>query len=161
MKTTFLTLAISSIFMLFACNQNKDLKEVQKVQKAAKEANVEGTFVHSATVKISGPMAVYFHPDSAKLSRMEQSMGEQFFTKAEESMYDISTSRDYLIKQKVKVLETEARELHFQKDDGSVKVIDLSDPKFTWGLFLFNGKADPVQADMRKPEKQFDNYMKK
>jgi hypothetical protein len=160
MKTNFFPLVFLALMILASCNQDKDLKEVQKVQKAAREANAEtGTFIHSAVVEIREPAAVYFHPDSSKLTTLEKSMGDQFFSKAEESMYDISTSRDYLIGHQIKVIETEARELRFIRADSSVKVIDLSSPKYTWGLFLFNGKSDPVQVDMKDPQKQIDRYL--
>lgn len=161
MKTRFFSLILSTV-ILCSCQQNKDLKEVKKVQQAAKNANIEtGSFIHSASVEVDEPVAIYFHPDSTKLTRLEQTMGDNFFTAAEESMFQISSSRDYFIKQNLKVLETEAKELRFRKDDGSVKVVDLSDPKYTWGLFLFNGKSDPIQVDMTRPEKQFNSYMKK
>lgn len=161
MSLKYLPLAII-LCTMGACNQNSELKEVRKVQKAAKEAPVEtGAFIHAPTVEVEGPVAVYFHPDSAKLTRMEERMGDKFFNEAEENMYLISSSRDFLLKRKVKVLETEARELRFRKNDGSTKIVDLTSSKYSWGLFLFNGKSDPVQLDMRKPEKQFEAYMQK
>lgn len=161
MKTSFLSLAISAL-LLCSCQQNKDLKEVRKVQQAAKKARVEtGSFIHSETVEVDEPVAVYFHPDSCKLTDLEQKMGEKFFNAAEENMFQISSSRDYLLEQNVKVIETEAKELRFRKNDGSVTVIDLKDPKYSWGLFLFNGQSDPIQVDMGKPEKQYKAYMKK
>lgn len=162
MKTNFVPFFFALLVVGTSCNQNKDLKEVREVQKAAREANSEtGTFIHSAVVEVRGPAAVYFHPDSSKLTQLEKSLGDQFFAKAEESMYDISSSRDYLIGHKVKVMETEARELRFQKEDGSVKVIDLAGPQYTWGLFLFDGKTDPIQVDMQNPHKQIERYLKK
>jgi hypothetical protein len=162
MKTNFFPLVFLALLILSSCNQNKDLKEVQEVQKAAREANSEtGTFIHSAVVEVREPAAVYFHPDSSKLTMLEKSMGDQFFSRAEESMYDISTSRDYLIGHKVKVIETEARELRFIRQDSTVKVIDLSSPKYTWGLFLFNGKGDPLQVNMKDPQKQIEKYLEK
>ncbi|HEY0895114.1 MAG TPA: hypothetical protein VGE15_01050 [Sphingobacteriaceae bacterium] len=162
MKRNFVPLVFSALALTAACNQNKDLKEVQKVQKAAKEAHSgTGTFIHSAVVEIKGPAAVYFHPDSNKLTVLEKSMGDEFFTRAEESMYDISSSREYLIGHKINVMETEARELRFEKEDGSVKVIDLGGAQYTWGLFLFNGKTDPIQVDMQNPQQQIERYLKK
>lgn len=154
---------LSAVLLLtYSCTSNdKKLKEIEEVEKATKSASIEtGDFIQAPVVEISEPAAVYFHPDSIKLDKLEEAMGENFFTAAEESMFNISSSREFLIKQKVKILETEARELHFKKSDGSVKVIDLQDAKYTWGLFLFNGQSDPVQADLKDPAKQFNAYMK-
>lgn len=158
-----LTLLSALLIFFAACNSKnrQKLEEVKKVQEAAQQTAIEtGEFIQSPVVEISEPAAVYYHPDSAKLVALEQSLGDNFFTAAEESMFEISSSRDYLAKQHIKIVETEARELHFKKSDGSVATIDLRKPGYTWGLFLFNGEADPVRVDMSKPEKQFETYMK-
>lgn len=153
-----------TLLLLLSCNQKKDnkLSEVKKIRKeAGKTAGSDNAFVQAAKLEITEPSAVYFHPDSIKLQKLEETLGDKFFTDAEESMGNLSSSRDYMIKSKIKVIETEAQELTFKKADGSVKTIDLSNPEYTWGLFLFNGADDPVQVDMAKPEKETAAYMKK
>lgn len=163
MKLCFPIIALVLLLMT-SCNQKKNnkLSEVKKIkQQAGKVDSNSNAFVQAAKLKITEPTAVYFHPDSIKLQKFEETLGEKFFTNAEESMGNLSTSRDYLIRNKIKVIETEARELTFKKADGTLKTIDLSSPEFTWGLFLFNGTDDPIQVDMAKPEKATAAYMKK
>ena len=156
--------ALFLALVTLGCNQKKEnkLSEVNKIQQEADNASSgDHAFVQAATLQISEPAAVYFHPDSLKLQNLEETLGEKFFTDAEESMGNLSTSRDYMVKENIRIIETEARELTFTKSDGTVKTIDLSSPEYTWGLFLFNGIDDPIQVDMAKPEKETAAYMKK
>ena len=156
--------AIFCVLTSLGCNQNKGnkLSEASKIrQEADKAGSGDHAFVQAATLQVSEPAAVYFHPDSIKLQNLEESLGEKFFTDAEESMGNLSTSRDHMIKENIRIIETEARELNFVKSDGSVKTIDVSSPEYTWGLFFFNGTDDPIQVDMERPEKQTAAYMKK
>jgi len=46
----------------------------------------------------------------------------------------------------------------FKKENGKVTEQILSG--MTWGVILFNGKADPIVADMTVIEKEYDRYMK-
>ncbi|HEY0667867.1 MAG TPA: hypothetical protein VGD22_06800 [Sphingobacteriaceae bacterium] len=163
MKSRFSILAFS-LLILVACNQKKDnkLSQVKEIkQQAGKVDSSSNAFVQSETLQINEASAVYFHPDSIKLQKLEQTLGDKFFADAEVSMGNLSTSRDYLIRNKIKVVETEARQLTFKKADGTVKTVDLSNSKYTWGLLLFNGIDDPIEVDMAKPEKATDAYMKK
>lgn len=162
MRFRYSVIALSFLIIL-ACNQEKGkIAQVKKINREAGKVNVSSNaFVQAAQLAITEPSAVYFHPDSAKLEKLEKTLGEKFFTDAEESMGELSASRDYLVRQKIKIIETEATQLTFKKADGSVKIIDLSNPRYTWGLFLFNGKDDPQETDMAHPEKQTLLYMNK
>lgn len=162
--TLRITLIFCSVLAISSCQQKKDskLSEVKKIRKEADKSTGTGNaFVQAAKIDITEPAAVYFHPDSVKLQKLEETRGDKFFEDAEKSMGNLSSSRDYMIRNKIRVIETEARLLTFRKADGTVNTIDLSSPEYTWGLFLFNGTDNPIQVDMAKPEKQTTTYMRK
>ncbi|OGX87503.1 hypothetical protein BEN49_10565 [Hymenobacter coccineus] len=66
-------------------------------------------------------------------------------------MYYVSQTGEYLNKRKIKTIDTQASTLRFGLANGSVKVFDLRNSNYGWGLILFNGRNTPKEADLVEP----------
>lgn len=74
-----------------------------------------------------------------------------FYTVADDMMYYVYQTRKYLNKRKIKTIDTHANTLRFVLNNSSVKVFDLRNSTYGWGLILFNGRNTPKEADLVEP----------
>ena len=66
-------------------------------------------------------------------------------------MYYISQTSEYLNKRKIKTIDTRVSTLRFVLANSSVKIFDLRNSTYGWGLILFNGRSIPKEADLVEP----------
>jgi hypothetical protein len=104
--------------------------------------------------------AVIFNPDNVKISRAKKIDEDNFYVSADDAMFYISKSRDFLKSKKIKIIETEYRIIDFKVNNKLVKSVNLNtDDKF-WGIILFDGKNIPAEIDMTDIESGFNSYYK-
>jgi outer membrane lipoprotein-sorting protein len=109
---------------------------------------------------IKDKCAVIYNPDSIKILAAKKIDEENFYVSADDAMFYISESRDFLKSKKVKIIETESRIIDFKTKDKLLKTINLnSDDKF-WGIILFDGKNIPVGIDMTDIKMEFEKHIK-
>ncbi len=103
------------------------------------------------TLTITTPCAVLYSPDDAWIERHKNSDSTGFYAVADDMMYYVSQTREYLDKRKIKTIDTQASTLRFMLANGSVKIFDLRNSTYGWGLILFNGRNTPKEADLVEP----------
>lgn len=109
---------------------------------------------------INNKCAVIFNPDSIKISKAKKINEENFYTAADDAMFYISESRDFLKGKKIKIIDTEYRIIDFKINNKLVKSVNLNtDDKF-WGIILFDGKNIPIEIDMTNTKMEFEKHFK-
>ena len=106
---------------------------------------------HPAEVTVAAPCAVLYSPDAARIVQMKR-LGplSDFYTVANDNLYYLATTRDYLQQRRIKVLDTDVRRVRFVRPNGTpVRVVAIP---MGWGLLLFNGRTAPVKGDLANPE---------
>jgi len=109
---------------------------------------------------LQGPCAVFVAPTPEQIDTMKVKMGaDKFYTAADDNMFYIAKSRVFLEGKKVTIINKDALgSVKFKKENG--KVVEQKLLGMSWGIILFNGKADPIVANMLDIEKDYNSYMK-
>jgi hypothetical protein len=126
------------------------LGQKRPVAPAAKPKSVVKSSVQK-TLTITTPCAVLYSPDDAWIERHKNSDSTGFYAVANDIMYYVSQTSEYLNKRKIKTIDTHASTLRFVLANSSVKVFDLRNSTYGWGLILFNGRNTPKEADLVEP----------
>ncbi|RYU79159.1 hypothetical protein [Hymenobacter persicinus] len=114
-----------------------------------------------ATLSISGPCAVLYAPNAAKIRYLRQQYGDSNFSaSADDNQTYVAKSRAYLQSKGIRVIETTATQLRFATT-GSPTLLDLSSPAYSWGLLLFNGQSAPQEANLADPANDVQAILKK
>lgn len=117
------------------------------------------------TLVIKAKSAVFYSPDSMQMKKIK-SVNEKvtFDLLTHNCHYQMENAR-IVIKgywPQLKIIETSSvRYLLFQKTNKTKVFIDLNDKNDICGLFLFDGKKDPVLVDMPNINTQLSFYFSK
>lgn len=107
-----------------------------------------------------GPCVVFVAPTTAQIDSLKAKMSQKdFFAMADSKMMAMAASRQFVATKQVPVYDVEASgSIKFKKKNGAVVEQKLTG--MTWGVILFNGKADPITANMVGLENDYTRYMK-
>jgi hypothetical protein len=133
--------------------------------KAALPAYTKPPSSYSDTIIIDNTAAVFYHPDSLQLKKIEALIDKRIFeSQMHEYFYQMRNSRIVLKNSwsSVKIIEAKnIRYLFFKKIDTPGVLIDLNSKTDPYGLFLFDGIKDPYFADMMNIETELFRYFPK
>ena len=114
------------------------------------------------TFIIKANAAVFYSPDSFQMKKIKMVNDKATFDLLTHNChYQMENARMVLKKYwpQIKVFETSTfRYLVFEKTNKSIVCIDLNDRNDICGLFLFDGKKDPVLVDMPNVDTQLGFY---
>lgn len=117
------------------------------------------------TIIIKGLTAVFFNPDSAQLQKIKAIRGKMNFESDTHDCFFQMRNARMVLKQywpRLKVIETsKARFLLFIFNEKSKQCIDLNAKNDMCGIFLFNGKKEPLLIDMMNIDTVLDDYFKR
>ncbi|NLR66876.1 hypothetical protein HGH92_21385 [Chitinophaga varians] len=120
-----------ALLTLMACHQTP----------ATHESTDAAPPAHATMRVISEPCAVIYTPNHHKQEKLKQENGdESFYALANDSETCISDCQDFLQNKAFKSVTAEGGKITFRHQDGGTTIIDLDDPKYTWEVFLFDGK---------------------
>lgn len=107
-----------------------------------------------------GPCAVFVAPTSPQIDTMKVKMKEaDFYKMADDNMVYMAGARSFLRTKNVPTSDVEAvGTIKFKKKNGKIFEQKLSG--LTWAVILFNGKDDPIIANMVGIENDYTRYMK-
>ncbi|HEX9509384.1 MAG TPA: hypothetical protein VF939_02800 [Puia sp.] len=123
-------------------------------------ANKSKQQVHSdSTDIITTPCAVLIDPTKEKLRSLKKENGEDnFYTIADDNQFYIGTAISYLDSIHCKMINRQSKgTLKFKTAAG--KLVKMTLGKYDWAILLFNGKDDPIEADITTFKEEFQRYM--
>jgi hypothetical protein len=116
------------------------------------------------TVVIDRKSAVFYSPDSLQMKNILLVNEKNVMANIKHDCYYQMQNARLSLKNdwpKVKIIEvSRARYLLFIKSAGTKMVIDLNDKNDICGIFLFDGKQDPVLVDMPNVDTFLNVYFK-
>lgn len=117
------------------------------------------------TIVIKANSAVFYSPDSMQMEKIKSVNEKTIFDMLTHNChYQMENARIVIKKNwpRLKIIETSKfRYLLFEKTNKTKVCIDLNDKNDICGLFLFDGKKDPVLVDMPNIDTQLGFYFSK
>jgi len=117
------------------------------------------------TIVIKANSAVFYSPDSMQMEKIKSVNEKTIFDMLTHNCYYQMKNARIVIKKywpQLKIIETsKSRYLLFEKTNESKVYIDLNDKNDICGLFLFDGKKNPVLVDMPNIDTQLGLYFSK
>lgn len=110
-------------------------------------AQVDQNFIEPAsdTLIIAETTAILFHPDSLLIEELKREKGlEDFYFIAEDAMWYVAQSREFLEERGIKIVDTEMKFVKFKFDNGRTTTLQTDSLEPIWGLILFNGEKQPM-----------------
>lgn len=116
----------------------------------------------SDTLTIDTKSAVFYQPDNIQIERRMKETGEENFRAgADDYIYYVNTSADYLEKQGLSVIDAKNKKyLKFIMADKKVQLVKLDTLSELWGMYLFVPTKTPHFADITVIEDDYKNYFK-
>jgi hypothetical protein len=129
------------------------------LQKNLDIKKIEG---NGDTLTIDTKAAVFFQPDSSQMEKRMKEVGERDFRAgADDYIYYINISAEYLEKQGLTVMDAKGKKyLKFVKSDKKEQVVRLDTLNDLWGMYLFDPEKKPHYADITEIEDDYKNYFK-
>ena len=152
--------------IISACDHN-DLKQTEKSGKLVsrsdstqKQSIASDPYAHKDTLTIALKAAVLFQPDSSQIQRRMKEVGEEDFRAgADDYIYYINTSAEYLEQQGLPVIDAKGRKyISFVQANGAVQVVKPDTLPELWGIYLFDPKKTPYYADITLIEEDYKKY---
>jgi len=133
-----------------------------KVDTLKEQTAVQPSPLHSDTLIIDRQAAVFYQPDSLQIEKRMKEVGEaDFRAGADDYIYYVNTSVEYLEKRGLPVLDAKNKKyLKFVLTDKQHQVIKLDTLEELWGIYLFAPKKSVYAADMTIIEDEYKSYYK-
>lgn len=151
---------------LFICScsevHKKDTPVVETSPKAKLLIIKKPASGFNDTMIINSNSAVFYSPDSLQMEKIKEVNERVIFDQLTHNChYQMQNARIVIKKywHQIKIIETSTfRYLLFEKANKDKICIDLNDKNDICGLFLFDGKKDPVLVDMPNIDTQLGFY---
>jgi len=116
----------------------------------------------SDTMTITSKTAVFYVPDNKRIEERKKAVGEEaFMMGADDYLFYLNNSQEFLEKQKLTVNITEHEKiLQFILTDKSKVYVKLDTLQELWGIFLFDPRTAPKLIDMVTIEEEYQKYYK-
>jgi hypothetical protein len=106
---------------------------------------------------VQEPCAIIFRPAGEKLQMLKSAFGDKRFADIYQfNSTTLTSDSAFLASKGIKIISTSATQLQFIKKNGESLYINLNRDKYAWEVFLFNGKDDPVKAELADIETGFN-----
>jgi hypothetical protein len=159
---------------IFSCATNDQKQEpksdtlipsadtTQRVDTLKAQIAAQPSPLDTDTLTIDRKAAVFYQPDSLQMEKRMKQVGEaDFRAGADDYIYYVNTSAEYLEKEGLPVLDAKNKQyLKFVLADRQVQVIKLDTLEELWGMYLFDPKKKAYAADMTVIEEEYKSYYK-
>jgi len=141
--------------VICSCGNNDQKANETTLQTKPQQQPIANS--NSDTLLISAKSAVFFQPDSSVIAkRIEE---DDFRAGADDYIYYINESADYLEKQGLPVIDAKGRKyIKFIWGTQSTQLVKLDTLPDMWGMFLFDAKQPPLYAEIVEIENDYKKY---
>ncbi|HEY8958649.1 hypothetical protein [Chitinophaga sp.] len=156
MKTMKKYLILPVTLLTFAaCHESKTPEE-----KVSTDAAPPVQTVAASASQITHRCAVLHTPDSIQLEHLKKDNGEEaFYTINDDYQNYMTDARAFLEEKGVKIIEPAGGKISFRSAKGDATTLNLSDVKYNWEMWLFDG--DQLhKVDIMDIENEYKKYMK-
>lgn len=157
------TVFLVVIIFLTSCNNFDKNKMSNSTDTTAQKMIISNLQEpHQDTLIINTKAAVFISPDTIQIEKRKREVGEEdFMTGADDFLFYMNKSHEFLEKQKLKLLDIKDRKfVKFIKEDKSSISIKVDTLPALWNVYLFDPSKAPINIDMTMIEEQYKNYYK-
>ena len=155
------------ILFTFSCSETSEKSNQQEVKSPQKKNQIikkPGSSFND-TLVVTTNSVVFYNPDSLQMEKIKAVNEKDIFDMLTHDCYYQQQNARMVLKKywsQVKIIEvSQARYLLFVKINKSKIYIDLNDKNDICGLFLFDGRKDPVLVDMPNIDTALGFYFSK
>lgn len=165
MKRIFIISIVFAVISLLAtsCSNNTTKKEeAQEKPNQEKPLLTKPPSTYQDTLLIDRTAAVFYHPDSVQLEKIKKIEDSTVYEGTmHEYFYQMRNARMVIKKSwpNIRIIEANnVRYLLFKNKNNETTIIDLDTKGDPHGLFLFDQKHAPEQADMMNIDNELPRY---
>ncbi|HCS19349.1 MAG TPA: hypothetical protein DIW47_02105 [Bacteroidetes bacterium] len=117
--------------------------------------------IHTDTIRLNLPSAVFFYPDSFQREGYREFIPESFESSEHEYLFQINNARNRLKAnwKQVEIIDCkEAKYLISADQSDTGKPLNLDELNEPWGLILFEKGKAPAHIDMMNIDTELENY---
>ena len=152
---------------LVSCSNKIEKKDKANLQQPSVDSlsKVKDTLArvdHSDTLTINRKAAVFYSPDSIQIAKRKKEIGEEnFYVGADDYLYYLHTSYDFLDSVKLPILDAKDKKyLRFIRDNKSQTIIRLDTLPELWGIYFFNPGKKEKLVDMLDISEEYNSYFR-
>ncbi|MEO8861773.1 MAG: hypothetical protein ABI358_10145 [Ginsengibacter sp.] len=159
--------AFTLILFTCSCSETSEKNNQQEVKSPQKKHQIikKPGSSFSDTIVVTANSAVFYNPDSLQMEKIKVVNEKDIFDMLTHDCHYQQQNARMVIKKywpQIKIIKaSKARYLLFVKINKTKIYIDLNDKNDICGLFLFNGKKDPVLVDMPNVDTELGFYFSK
>ncbi len=155
--------------MIVSCNESKkriDKKLEKNIQNPIiskiHESNILLMSKNADTLVIRSKCALVYEPTEKNIEKRKKEVGEEdFYVGADDFLYYINESTEFLKSKNVTIVTTENDKiLKFILNDGSIVVKNLDLEKEMFGIYLFDPRKEPQKIDITATREEFESFIK-
>ena len=162
-------LILFSFYSFISCNEK--IKEVEEksnsinqnliVSKNKISENLSST-LNDDTLTINSKCAVIYSPTEKSIEKSKKDVDEEnFYVGADDFLFYISKSSEYLESKNIKIVTTENDKiLKFISENKITTLINLDLEKELFVVYLFDPKQHPKKINITAISDEFESYMK-
>ena len=160
------------LFVLISCNNkenqsvgNRKFKESipkqnNQIKTSKNQPNQLLAKKTQNTLIFKYQVVVIFGPTDESIEKRRREIGdEDFYVGADDYMWYLNESNEYLKKQKAKVKQVQNNQtLKFVQENGDLTIVTLSKERELWGIYLFDPKIKPKKIDITDTAQEYKEY---
>lgn len=157
------------VLLISSCTQCGKKQEIKDMHLFAKDTTslpkqpvTPSTPIITDTLIINTKSATFYTPDSLQVAKRMKEVGEENFRAgADDYMYYMHVSIDYLEKHGIPVISAKHKKyISFNMPGQPASIVKLDTLKDLWGIYLFNPGQAPHFTDILAIEDEYKAYFK-
>lgn len=151
------------VALLIACNENSSIDNatnITKIDTLKKVKSLPESSSEKSDEVYVGKCAILVEPLQYKIDSLKKVYdSEKWAALLDDNLNYISKARTLLTANGIRIVNRKGIGfVYFKKADGQLTKMEISE--FFWGVVLFNGKEEPIEADLTTIDEEYKRYMK-
>jgi hypothetical protein len=156
---------MAALFLVMhSCGNNTASNSAVTSPKTGSKRLIKPPSTFQDTLTVNVPAAVFFSPDSVQLIKLKALLDSNVYKSLTHTyFYQLRYAHITTIKEwpAIRIFDCyHYRYLLFIKNDGSRQCIDLDTKGEDYGMYVFDGKKNPLPVDMTNIETQVSFYLR-
>lgn len=147
-------ITILTLIFFISCNTSTKDENGEKAKMdtlASKISTIDQNVITTAC-------AIVISPTDLKIDSLKKVYKDDFYTIADDNNFYLATATNYLDSIKTKIIyKKSVGVINFKGTNGASEEINLNES--LWEILLFNGKTEPIEANLTNFVSDYNRYM--
>lgn len=164
--TTLKIISAILVLTLAACSTQNGKSKIESQKTFEDSLNIDKNsptaITKFDTLAVDKKAAVFYWPDTTQIAKRKKEIGEEnFYVGADDYLYYMHTSHDFLDSIKLTILDAKDKKyLKFIRSDKSQTVIKLDTLPELWGIYFFDPNKGQKLVNMTMIDEEYKVYFK-